>query len=187
MRDLTLNMIRGHNLPYYHAYIGMHGLFESLSMTLRREYPGLKALYEKSKISRLQRDEFGIIFGNAQVVFVLAHIKYTQHEPLTAAKRFHVIHDAMSLAQKELYAHYVFDAGYPHRRIMFQKSWKTSECVGLAQSIWNDESFDRMPILADALEEAGCAESKILNHLRTWEHFTRGNWMLSRLLNKERY
>ncbi len=44
--------------------------------------------------------------------------------------------------------------------------WNDGAVSKLAQGIYDDRAFDRMPILADALEEAGCTDTDILNHLR---------------------
>jgi len=45
-------------------------------------------------------------------------------------------------------------------------SWLTADVVGLARGIGADRAFDRMPILADALEEAGCTDPAVLGHCR---------------------
>lgn len=54
---------------------------------------------------------------------------------------------------------------------LFNPVWRTSTVVLLAQGILQDSAFDRMPILADALQDAGCEDEDILNHCRhTTEH-----------------
>ncbi|MCE9566337.1 MAG: hypothetical protein K8U57_30300 [Planctomycetes bacterium] len=45
-------------------------------------------------------------------------------------------------------------------------SWFTSTVVALAHGIATDRAFDRLPILADALQDAGCDDECILDHLR---------------------
>jgi hypothetical protein len=52
----------------------------------------------------------------------------------------------------------------------------------LAASIYEERAFDSLPILADALEEAGCADDAILGHLRTTGWHFRGCWALDALL-----
>lgn len=54
----------------------------------------------------------------------------------------------------------------------------------MAQSIYADQSFADLPILADALEEAGCDNAVILNHCRQPAEHTRGCWVLDLLLGK---
>jgi hypothetical protein len=51
-------------------------------------------------------------------------------------------------------------------RIIVDPKWLTAAVVGLANVIINDRAFERLPILADALEEAGCNNTDILNHCR---------------------
>ncbi len=44
--------------------------------------------------------------------------------------------------------------------------WRTTAVVGLALGIAADKAFDRLPVLADALEDAGCSDGLWLGHLR---------------------
>jgi hypothetical protein len=55
----------------------------------------------------------------------------------------------------------------------------------LAQSIYNDRAFERLPILADALEDGGCKDANILDHCRQPGNHTRGCWILDLVLGKE--
>jgi hypothetical protein len=56
----------------------------------------------------------------------------------------------------------------------------------LARGIYEEKAFDRMPILADALQDAGCDSDDILNHLRDAQAtHTRGCWALDLVLGKE--
>jgi hypothetical protein len=57
--------------------------------------------------------------------------------------------------------------------------------VRLAEGVYDDEAFDRMPILADALEDAGCDNSDILDHCRGPGPHVRGCWVLDLLLSKK--
>jgi len=57
--------------------------------------------------------------------------------------------------------------------------------VKLAESIYDERAFDRMPILADALEEAGCANADILAHCRQPGEHVRGCWAVDLILGKE--
>ena len=54
----------------------------------------------------------------------------------------------------------------------------------LAQGIAEDEAFDRLPILADALEEASCTDTDILTHLRGPGPHYRGCHVVDLLLNR---
>ena len=55
---------------------------------------------------------------------------------------------------------------------------------GLADGIQADQAFERLPILADALEEAGCADAGLLSHLREPGDHVRGCWALDLILGK---
>ena len=63
-------------------------------------------------------------------------------------------------------------------------SWLTSTVLTLAEGIYADRAFDRLPLLADALEEAGCADAEILRHCRKPGEHVRGCWLLDLLLGK---
>ncbi len=60
----------------------------------------------------------------------------------------------------------------------FPDEWRTEAVLGLAFGIRADEAFDRMPILADALEEAGCDDRLLLDHCRYCERHTPDCWAL---------
>ena len=53
----------------------------------------------------------------------------------------------------------------------------------LAESIYEERTFDDLPILGDALEEAGCTDPTILDHCRSGEH-VRGCWVVDLVLGK---
>jgi hypothetical protein len=55
---------------------------------------------------------------------------------------------------------------------------------GLARGIYEERAFERMPILADALEEAGCDHEGLLAHCRSGEGHVRGCWALDLLLGQ---
>jgi hypothetical protein len=63
--------------------------------------------------------------------------------------------------------------------------WNEATVIRLAQSIYDDRGFDRIPILADALEEAGCTSADILGHCRSGGPHVRGCWVVDLLLGKE--
>jgi hypothetical protein len=63
-------------------------------------------------------------------------------------------------------------------------AWKDGTVLKVAQAIYDERAFDRMPILADALEEAGCTNIEILNHCRQPGEHVRGCWVIDALLGK---
>jgi hypothetical protein len=75
-------------------------------------------------------------------------------------------------------------AGNPFRPVVCEPPWRTSAVVGLAEGIYADRAFDRLPILADALEEAGCDSADILAHCRGGGPHARGCWVVDLVLGK---
>jgi hypothetical protein len=61
----------------------------------------------------------------------------------------------------------------------------SSSVQNLATSIYADHSFDRVPLLADALEDAGCTDAELLGHLRGPGTHVRGCWAVDLVLGKE--
>jgi hypothetical protein len=75
--------------------------------------------------------------------------------------------------------------GNPFRPVTADPSWLTTTVVSLAEGIYADRAFDRLPILADALQDAGCENADILSHCRSDGPHTRGCWVVDLLLGKE--
>jgi len=64
-------------------------------------------------------------------------------------------------------------------------TWNDGAVLRIAQAIYDERVFDRLPILADALEDAGCADTGILGHCRGPGPHSRGCWVIDLLLGKE--
>jgi len=64
-------------------------------------------------------------------------------------------------------------------------AWNNGTVFHLAQAIYDERAFDRMPILADALADAGCHDQEILTHCRNAGPHIRGCWLVDLLLGKE--
>jgi len=87
-----------------------------------------------------------------------------------------------SAAQAELLRHIV---GNPFRPVAFAPEWRTDTTVALARTIYESREFSAMPILADALQDAGCDSDDILNHCREPGTHVRGCWVVDLVLGKE--
>jgi hypothetical protein len=75
--------------------------------------------------------------------------------------------------------------GNPFQAADFDPQWRTADVMGLARAIYDDRAFDRMPILADALLDAGCDDEDILSHCRSSGPHVRGCWVVDLVLGKE--
>jgi hypothetical protein len=75
--------------------------------------------------------------------------------------------------------------GNPFRPVTFLPEWHTSTVVALAQQMYDSRDFSAMPILADALQDAGCASDDILDHCRGAGPHVRGCWVVDLVLGKQ--
>src|SRR5262249_7693113 len=67
----------------------------------------------------------------------------------------------------------------------FDVSWRSSTVMAIAQTIYDCKDFAALPILAEALEEAGCSDIGVVNHCRAAENHFRGCWAVDLVLTKE--
>jgi hypothetical protein len=63
-------------------------------------------------------------------------------------------------------------------------SWNDGAVRRLAQHVYDERAFDHLPVLADALEDAGCADGDILGHCRSGGEHVRGCWAVDLILGK---
>jgi hypothetical protein len=67
----------------------------------------------------------------------------------------------------------------------FVPAWNDRLVVKIAQGIYAESTFERLPVLGDALEEAGCSDRELLGHLRGPGPHVRGCWAVDLILGKE--
>ena len=72
--------------------------------------------------------------------------------------------------------------GNPSRPITFSAEWRTSTAVALASQMYEAREFSAMPILADALQGAGCDNVDVLDHCRGPGPHVRGCWVIDLVL-----
>jgi hypothetical protein len=70
------------------------------------------------------------------------------------------------------------------RPVAWAPAWRTETAVSLAQGMYEARDFTPMPVLADALEDAGCTEAGILAHCRKPGLHVRGCWVVDLVLGK---
>jgi hypothetical protein len=88
-------------------------------------------------------------------------------------------------AEGEAQCHLLRDIiGNPFQPPSFQPAWRTPAIVKLAQSIYDERAFGRMPDLAAALEKAGCTDRQFVEHAQEPENHVRGCWVLDMVLGK---
>src|SRR5262249_49402987 len=69
--------------------------------------------------------------------------------------------------------------------VTLDPAWRTSTVVALASQMYDSRDFSAMPILADALQDAGCDNPDMLNHCRSDGVHVRGCWVVDLALGKE--
>jgi hypothetical protein len=74
----------------------------------------------------------------------------------------------------------------PFRPVSFARSWRTSTAVSLARQMYESREFSAMPILADALQDAGCDNNEVLTHCRDPKQLhVRGCWVCDLVLERK--
>jgi hypothetical protein len=71
--------------------------------------------------------------------------------------------------------------GDPFAPVPFAPAWLTRDVVALSQALYEERRFGDLPILGDALEDAGCSDPTVLGHCRGGEH-ARGCWVVDGLI-----
>lgn len=74
--------------------------------------------------------------------------------------------------------------GNPFSPPLFTSGWRTEAVVSLARGVYEKKAFDRMSVLADALEDAGCDDEGVLEHCRGPNAHIRGCWVVDEVLGK---
>lgn len=114
--------------------------------------------------------------SSAGMSAVVAEVRADKHTPWHVARK----------RAKQVQCHFLRDIfGNPFRTTEFDPVWRSEAAVALAESIYADRAFDRMTILADALEEGRCDDSDVLNHCRTDGPHVRGCWVVDAVLGKD--
>lgn len=114
-----------------------------------------------------------LAYGDAWKAASLVESTITKHPMLRR--------DESQLACANL-IHCIF--GNPFHYPMADSSWLTSTVLSLVRDISNERAFSAMPILADALQDAGCDNDDILNHCRQPGEHVRGCWVVDACLGK---
>jgi hypothetical protein len=65
-------------------------------------------------------------------------------------------------------------------------AWRSLNVRRVAEGIARERTFGDLPVLADALEEAGCDDAEVLAHCRAPGPHGAGCWVVDRVLDEER-
>jgi hypothetical protein len=116
------------------------------------------------------------------------------YERLGSAERaaywcvYHALHPAEIDGLAPLFAHLLRDVfGNPYHPASIDPeglTWEDGMIPKLTAAIYEDGDFERMPILGDALEEAGCTNQYLLDHCHQPGRHVKGCWVLDCLLGK---
>jgi hypothetical protein len=93
--------------------------------------------------------------------------------------------DQIKRRENENMAHLIREiVGNPFQPVSFDPQWLTTPIRFLAQTIYDDFAFDRLPELAASLQSVGCDCEAILEHCRDQKPHYRGCWVLDLVLGK---
>ena len=70
----------------------------------------------------------------------------------------------------------------PFRDIHVSPSWATPPVIAVARGIYEQRAFEKLPMLGDALHQAGCHEAEIMSHCQEPGPHVRGCWVVDLLL-----
>jgi hypothetical protein len=92
---------------------------------------------------------------------------------------------AARAAQCDLLRDVFFSCLHPVRFRQAWREWHGGAAVRIARDIYDRRRFEELPVLADALEEAGCDEQAVLEHCRGGGPHVRGCWAIDLALGRE--
>ncbi len=144
-------------------------------------YDHLEAAAEGKRVEFPQesREWANSVLADPQTwVFVLLHDYAPSNDWLTAW--YEVLPDPTPICDM---LRDIFEC--PMHTTPFKQTWRSEDAQRIAQEIYETQEYTQMPILADALEEAGCSESRVLDHCRNGQQHWKGCWVIDGVLEKE--
>lgn len=118
-----------------------------------------------------------------------AHLATMLAEEIDYRDGLHAVRATAGLAdgaaERAAQSHLLRDVfGNLFRPVRLGPQWRTAAVTDLACRIYDDRAFDRFPLLADALMEAGCADEQVIGHCRSDGPHVRGCWVVDLVLGK---
>jgi hypothetical protein len=156
---------------------------------LEKRYAAIHGRYNRILASPAVRNSK---VGSAEASFLLACMyalapsdpRMARHaaDRLTNAPEYPRAHPP---ARRRLFPRLLRDIfGDPFRPAPFPPRWRTDTAVSLARQMYETREFSAMPILADALQDAGCDSDAVLTHCREPGVHVRGCWVVDLVLGK---
>lgn len=143
---------------------------------------------DRGELFRKWTTHYGTPEG-ADVIFAEKAIVETTREPVIDAVRWTLSYlrhgkkrDGSSLTFADIGRHVFGNPFRPPEIEPAMLSWKNETLAKMARMIYDERRFTDMPLLADALEEAGCVDTTVLNHCREPGEHARGCWVVDLLL-----
>jgi hypothetical protein len=130
--------------------------------------------------------------GSAEYLWVLVTFQFTTEYTSSRLQAVRCLLNALDTPDQQshglsrTYAEILRDVvGNPSRKITFKSEWRTDTVLSLAKGMYESRDFSAMPILADALQDAGCENADVLDHCRDEKHIhVRGCWVVDLVLGK---
>lgn len=136
-----------------------------------------RTLYDAATIDHKQIIQMGLGAGERMIPAQMA---------CNNAKELVANADEIIAAERTAHAHLLRDIlSNLFRPVTFDAACLTPTVTSLATAIYEERVFNRLPLLADALEDSGCSNQEVLSHLRGGGEHTRGCWPVDLLLGKE--
>jgi hypothetical protein len=130
------------------------------------EYFGSTCVYGTSTGNQVSRTAVATCLGTANELVYYHHLAFRYFGPDTHAANADFLRDVI---------------GNPFRPAAVEAAWRTSTVLGLCRQMYESRDFGAMPILADALQDAGCDSDDVLNHCRGEGGHVRGCWVVDLL------
>jgi hypothetical protein len=162
---------------------------------------GVRLVAELHRLREVPKRSLPSRYRNFTAQCVLGAVYQLSREPeVEPSERTAGVHDTVSGALESLCVHWQKPSkerlrqahivreivGNPFRPITFLPAWRTDTAVALARQMYDSREFSAMPILADALQDAGCDNDAILSHCRdTQLPHVRGCWVVDLVLDKQ--
>ena len=153
--------------------------------TLSRRATRVRKRWQNGKL------EGKLLWKSARGIAVLAVLRACDRHPRSSTQSLiEYITDGEKRVLKESYGTRIESLlrdifGNPFRPVSFDPVWRTSTAVAISKGMYDSRDFSAMPILADALQDAGCENEDVLNHCRAADGVhVRGCWVVDLVLGK---